>query len=59
LQFTRTHIALKISEKDVKMAIESLIAFGAATLVLLVISIYANKHRAEDQRTDKQGKDKE
>jgi hypothetical protein len=32
------------------MAIESLIAFGAATLVLLVISIYANKHRAEDHK---------
>jgi hypothetical protein len=41
------------------MAIESLIAFGAATLVLLVISIYANKHRAEDQRKGKQSKGKE
>lgn len=35
------------------MAIESLIAFGAATLVLLAISIYANKHRAEDHKKDK------
>jgi hypothetical protein len=41
------------------MAIESLIAFGAATLVLLVISIYANKHRAEDHKKGQQGKNEE
>jgi hypothetical protein len=41
------------------MAINSLIGLGAATLILLVISIYANTHRAEDHKKDKQGKDKE
>lgn len=30
------------------MAIESLVAFGLATFVLLMVSIYANKHRSED-----------
>jgi hypothetical protein len=29
------------------MSIESLLALGLATLVLLVVSIYANKHRSE------------
>lgn len=28
------------------MAIESLVALGLATLVLLLLSIYANKHRS-------------
>jgi hypothetical protein len=31
------------------MAIESLVALGLATFVLLVVSIYANKHRSEDR----------
>lgn len=30
------------------MAIESLVALGHATLILLVISIYANKHRSDN-----------
>ena len=30
------------------MAIESLVALALATLVLLVVSIYANKHRKDD-----------
>lgn len=33
------------------MAIESLVAFGLATFVLLVISIYANKHRGGRKKT--------
>lgn len=32
------------------MATESLVAFGLATFVLLLISIYAKHHRAEDHR---------
>lgn len=32
------------------MAIESLVAFGIATLILLAISIYAKSHRAEDKK---------
>jgi hypothetical protein len=32
------------------MAINSLVGLAAATLILLVIAIYANTHRAEDQR---------
>jgi hypothetical protein len=32
------------------MAIESLVVLSLATLVLLVISIYANKHRSDDSR---------
>lgn len=30
------------------MAIESLIALGLATFILLLVSIYAKKHRSED-----------
>lgn len=32
------------------MAIESLVVLGLATLVLLAVSIYANKHRSEDSK---------
>jgi hypothetical protein len=32
------------------MSIESLVALSLATLGLLVISIYANKHRSDDSR---------
>jgi hypothetical protein len=35
------------------MAIESLIVLGLATLVLLIISIYANKHRTKNSRVTK------
>jgi hypothetical protein len=41
------------------MAINSLIGLAAATLILLVIAIYANTHRAEDHKQGKQSKDKE
>ena len=36
------------------MAIESLVAFGLATLILLLISIYAKHHRAEDSKKTSQ-----
>lgn len=36
------------------MSIESLMALGLATFVLLVVSIYANKHRSGD--SDKRNK---
>ncbi|MGA8863665.1 MAG: hypothetical protein WB444_07640 [Gallionella sp.] len=40
------------------MAIESLVALGLATLVLLGISIYANKHRSEDDKKNTKKADK-
>jgi len=39
------------------MAIESLVAFGLATFVLLMVSIYANKHRSEDHKKHAQHQD--
>ena len=38
------------------MSVESLMALGLATLVLLVVSIYANKHRSD--HSDKRNKHK-
>jgi len=38
-------------ERIAKMAIESLVAFGLATFVLLLVSIYANKHRTNDSNS--------
>lgn len=38
------------------MAIESMVALGLATFVLLLISIYANKHRSEDHHDKKNQK---
>lgn len=35
------------------MAIESLIALGLATFILLLVSIYAKKHRSEDHHDKK------
>jgi hypothetical protein len=35
------------------MAIESMVALGLATFILLLISIYANKHRSEDHHDKK------
>jgi len=35
------------------MAIESLVVLGLATLVLLAVSIYANKHRSRDTKNRK------
>ena len=37
------------------MATESLVALGLATIFLLLIAIYANRHRAEDKKP--KGKD--
>lgn len=34
------------------MTIESLVFMGAITLFLLLVAIYANKHRAEDHKKD-------
>ena len=39
------------------MAIESLAALGLATLILLGLSIYANKHRSEDSSKKKKNND--
>jgi hypothetical protein len=41
------------------MAIESLVVFGLATLVLLAISIYANKHRSRNTMEGSEGDAKE
>ncbi len=35
------------------MATDSLVAFGLATFILLLISIYAKHHRAEDRHGKK------
>lgn len=44
-------------ERGAKIAIESLVAFGLATFVLLIVSVYANKHRAEEHTKRPQHQD--
>lgn len=38
--------------KETTMAIESLLGLAFVAVVMLVVALYANKHRAEDQHHD-------